>query len=101
MANRRIHAQVRGRVQGVYFRQSTRDEAKRLGLSGWVRNRWDGSVELEAIGESAAIDALLKWLRHGPELAVVQGVDWQDLECTGQDAQKDAAKLDFQVQATV
>ena len=101
MANRRIHAQVTGRVQGVYFRQSTKEEARRLGLSGWVRNRRDGSVELEAAGKSVAVDALLDWLRHGPDLAIVQSVDWQELECTGQDAQKDAAKLDFQVQATV
>jgi acylphosphatase len=62
---------VEGRVQGVWFRASTRAEAERLGVSGWVRNRGDGAVEAFAQGEDAAVDALLAWCRVGPPAAEV------------------------------
>ena len=65
---------VRGRVQGVCFRASTRDEALRLGLRGLARNLADGSVEVLAAGSDAAIDALQRWLQHGPPLARVDAV---------------------------
>ncbi|TLX21026.1 acylphosphatase [Thermomonas fusca] len=65
---------VRGRVQGVCFRASTRDEALRLGLSGHARNLADGSVEVLATGDDAAIDALQRWLQRGPPLARVDEV---------------------------
>ena len=58
MANKRIHASVTGRVQGVCFRYATREEALRLGLGGWVRNRADGSVELKNEGEATTVNAL-------------------------------------------
>jgi len=61
----RVHAFVSGRVQGVWFRASTRDEARRLGLTGWVRNRPDGRVEFVAEGEEGAVEALLAWCRRG------------------------------------
>lgn len=65
---------VSGRVQGVWFRASTRDEALRLGLSGHARNLADGSVEVLAAGEEVAIAALQRWLQHGPRLARVDEV---------------------------
>jgi acylphosphatase len=71
---------VRGRVQGVSFRWSARHEAGRLGLSGWVRNEIDGSVQLEIQGERAAVDAMLAWCRRGPPGASVSGVETEWLE---------------------
>lgn len=65
---------VSGRVQGVFFRASTRDEARRLGLSGYARNLADGRVEVLAQGEAAAIEALAHWLEQGPPLARVAEV---------------------------
>jgi acylphosphatase len=68
---------VSGRVQGVFFRQSTVDEARRLGISGWVRNLADGRVEGVACGEAEALAMLKAWLAHGPRFAKVQGVAWE------------------------
>jgi acylphosphatase len=65
---------VTGKVQGVYFRQSTRIEAKRLGLRGMARNLADGSVEVLALGEASAVDTLRLWLHRGPAQARVDGV---------------------------
>ena len=62
---------VSGKVQGVWFRASTRDEALRLGLRGHARNLADGRVEVLAVGDAVAIDALAAWLGHGPPLARV------------------------------
>lgn len=78
-AIRRVHARVRGRVQGVAYRASTRYEASRLGLAGWVRNMPDGSVELEAQGPSDIVEQLLGWCRTGPSLAHVTSVDVDEL----------------------
>lgn len=68
---------VTGRVQGVYFRQSTRDQAASLGLTGWVRNLPDGSVEGMACGTPAALEQLNSWLRRGPPAAKVDAVEWE------------------------
>ncbi|MEF8770238.1 MAG: acylphosphatase [Candidatus Accumulibacter phosphatis] len=68
--NLRIH----GRVQGVGYRWSLCAEAERLGLSGWVRNRSDGSVEALVSGPVEALDALLLWAQHGPSMARVDRV---------------------------
>ncbi len=75
----RLHAYVRGRVQGVNFRASTSREARRLGLTGWVRNRPDGSVEVTAEGSRASLDALVTFLQRGPSSAIVEDlhVDWE------------------------
>ena len=73
-----MRVQVRGRVQGVGYRASTAYEARRLGLAGWVRNLPDGSVEVVARGEAAAVDALLAWLARGPRGARVTGVDVEE-----------------------
>ena len=75
---RRVRAIVTGRVQGVAFRASTVDEARRLGLTGWVRNCADGSVELEAQGDAAMVASLLAWCGHGPPAARVAGVAVED-----------------------
>lgn len=75
MHRKRAHTRVRGRVQGVSYRAATRATAESLGVVGWVRNLPDGSVELEAEGEGAAIDQLIAWLHRGPIGASVSSVD--------------------------
>jgi acylphosphatase len=62
---------VSGRVQGVFFRGATREQGERLGLTGWVRNLADGSVEAHIQGPAALVDAMLDWCRHGPPSARV------------------------------
>lgn len=70
-----VHVFVSGRVQGVYYRQTTRHEARRLGLFGWVRNLPDGRVELWAQGEQASVDQFVDWLWIGPSGAKVLSVE--------------------------
>lgn len=72
-----IHFIVSGRVQGVCFRASTQEQARRLGLLGYVRNLDDGRVEVLAAGTDEALDALAQWLQQGPPLSRVDGVDRQ------------------------
>jgi acylphosphatase len=71
MTQKTIHASVEGKVQGVFFRAYTREEAERLKLSGWVRNRPDGSVEALISGDARNIDTMLKWLETGSPLSQV------------------------------
>ena len=82
---RRLHAVVMGRVQGVGFRYSVRHWATRLGLDGWVRNLPNGDVEVEALGDEAALQELLERLRQGPPGASVHGVraTWSDGDTDG------------------
>lgn len=75
---RRVHARVIGRVQGVFYRASTVEEAERRQVTGWVRNCADGSVELEAQGEAEAVEALLGWCRRGPPAARVLRVEVEE-----------------------
>lgn len=76
MAERaRLHLLVSGLVQGVFFRQSTVDEARLLGLAGWVRNLPDGRVEVEAEGARDALLRLLELCRRGPPAARVDDVE--------------------------
>ncbi|MBA2077519.1 acylphosphatase [Rhodanobacter sp. PCA2] len=70
---------VAGKVQGVFFRASAREEALQLGLTGHARNRADGSVEVLAQGEPGALAELERWLRHGPPLARVESLTREDL----------------------
>ncbi len=69
---------ARGRVQGVWFRESARRRATELGVSGWVRNAPDGSVEAELEGEAEAVDVLVAWFRHGPSGADVASLDVEE-----------------------
>ena len=62
---KRAHVIVEGRVQGVFFRAYTSDEAKKLGLTGWVRNRPDGSVEAVVEGDTESIETMLHWFYQG------------------------------------
>jgi acylphosphatase len=68
------HLSIRGRVQGVGFRDALSRQAARLGVCGWVRNRTDGSVEALAHGSASALDALVAWAQRGPPLASVTEV---------------------------
>jgi acylphosphatase len=78
-ASARAHLLISGRVQGVFYRAHTRDEAKRRGLTGWVRNLPDGRVAVMVEGERRLIESLIDWCRQGPPYAYVDEVlvDWQ------------------------
>jgi acylphosphatase len=69
------HLVITGLVQGVWYRESLREAADALGVTGWVRNRQDGSVEAMVQGESDRVDALIEWCRRGPPLARVRAVE--------------------------
>ncbi|MGB5160943.1 MAG: acylphosphatase [Thermoanaerobaculia bacterium] len=77
---KKVKAIVMGRVQGVWFRANTMQEAKLLGVRGYARNLPDGSVEIVAEGEAAAVDTLIAWAGEGPPLAVVRHVRVEDLD---------------------
>ena len=89
----RLHAIIQGHVQGVGFRYFVQGKAKSLGLTGWVRNRWDGSVEVLTEGKRTELDSLLEALYRGPRGATVKNLDPQWQEATGE-------FLDFQVRMT-
>jgi acylphosphatase len=74
-AEKAVRVSVRGRVQGVWFRAWTTEEASRRGLRGWVRNRSDGSVEALFAGTAAAVDEMVAACRQGPPLAKVEAVE--------------------------
>ena len=80
----RLHATVEGRVQGVGFRYFTQQQAVKLGLTGWVRNRWDGTVEVTAEGTRAQLEALLSALRRGPRPGTTRAVKADWLAATGE-----------------
>lgn len=72
------HFHIRGQVQGVFFRASAREQALRLGLTGWVRNQLDGSVASLACGRAEALAEYERWLWQGPAAARVAQVSGQD-----------------------
>ncbi|WP_010322805.1 acylphosphatase [Marinobacterium stanieri] len=78
MAQICVHALVSGRVQGVWFRHFTREQAQASGLTGWVRNLEDGRVEALLCGEEKAVRHVEAWLSQGPELATVAEVVSED-----------------------
>lgn len=80
MSKVRAHLIVSGRVQGVYFRAETSDQAAALGLTGWVKNRPDRSVEVVVEGSREDVEKLISWCRQGPPVAEVSGVDvaWEN-----------------------
>jgi acylphosphatase len=74
---------VHGRVQGVFYRDSCRQEAERLGVVGWVVNEHDGTVRVHVEGEQDAVRTLVEWCRTGPRRAEVRGVEVTDTEPEG------------------
>ncbi len=79
-----LHVCVSGRVQGVGFRYSAYTMATELGLTGWVRNLYDGRVELTCVGETQPLEQMLAWCRTGPPMADVTQVEhqWQSVAST-------------------
>ena len=71
----RAHVVVTGRVQGVFFRMETKHAAERTGVSGWVRNKNDGTVEAVFEGDEDRVDSVVEWCREGPPYARVIKVD--------------------------
>lgn len=92
------HVVVRGRVQGVGYRAFVEDEAHRLGLRGWVRNRRDGSVEAVFAGPRSEVEAAIEACRRGPFSAQVSGLDQR--EGTAADLLETAAEGSFSVRPT-
>ncbi|WP_282286484.1 acylphosphatase [Pseudomonas sp. PS02302] len=86
------HGLISGRVQGVYYRESTRQEAQRLGVTGWVRNLADGRVECHLEGSVEALAQLERWLWQGPAAARVTSVVLEEVGGAG--------FTDFQVRRT-
>ncbi len=80
----RLKAIVEGRVQGVGFRYFTQERAVFLGLTGWVRNRWEGTVELIAEGPREDIEKFLQAIRRGPRMGTTQNVKDDFQEATGE-----------------
>lgn len=72
---KKLRLVIHGHVQGVFFRNSMRREAQKLGVSGWVKNRSDGLVEAVVHGSPAAVDAIVRWAQRGPEFAYVERVE--------------------------
>ena len=79
----RVHLHISGKVQGVYYRVTAADEARRLGLTGWVRNLPDGRVEAVAEGSRRHLDRFVAWCRHGPPAAEVSNIDTTWADATG------------------
>jgi len=71
----RVHVLISGRVQGVFFRASTQEQAYKLRINGWVKNRWDGRVEAVFEGEEEAVQKMISWVHHGPPGASVEDVE--------------------------
>jgi acylphosphatase len=94
MITRRLR--IKGRVQGVGYRYALRQEAERLGITGWVRNRADGSVEALVHGEAQAVEAVIAWARMGPPAAQVR-----DIAISPAEAEEDRAHAGFDLRPTV
>ena len=84
MAVKRIHATVKGKVQGVFYREFTRREAESLGVSGFARNLKDGSVEIVAEGEEKQLKEFEKRFRKGPLMAFISEVEIKEQPATGE-----------------
>ena len=84
MSNKRVHIFVKGRVQGVFFRAYTEQEAKKLALTGWVRNCPDASVEIMAEGPENSLEELVKWCYKGSLGSKVESVEKTFEDATGE-----------------
>ena len=80
----RVRVQVRGRVQGVFFRAEARARAESLGVAGWIRNLPDGRVEAGFEGEDERVESMVGWCRRGPTGAEVEAVDVEREEPVGE-----------------
>ncbi|OGT42883.1 MAG: hypothetical protein A3F13_01430 [Gammaproteobacteria bacterium RIFCSPHIGHO2_12_FULL_40_19] len=74
-----ISAIISGKVQGVFYRDTTRRKAQSLSITGWVKNNVDGTVELHACGDAENIKTFVDWLWEGPSVAEVDDVIWQEI----------------------
>jgi len=81
---KRVRVFVEGRVQGVFFRESTRRRSAELGVQGWVRNRPDGRVEAVFEGKERAVDEAVEFMRSGPPLATITQVEVEDEPPSGE-----------------
>lgn len=81
---KRAHVVISGRVQGVWYRASTKEIAEKLGVVGWVRNTRDGDVEAVFEGTEAILERMIKWCHQGPSLAKVSHVAVDFQEATGE-----------------
>ncbi len=81
----RIHVYISGRVQGVFFRDSTREKARELGANGWVRNMRDGRVEAVFEGDEDKVNRMLEWCHEGPASARVDQVEVSKEEPVGEE----------------
>jgi acylphosphatase len=70
-----VHLIIKGKVQGVFFRASARDQARNIGVTGWVKNTAEGNVEAVVSGEENKVRSFIEWCRKGPDEAVVTNVD--------------------------
>ena len=84
MASRRVHIIVEGRVQGVFFRDYTREEAQKLGLTGWVRNQRDGTVEAVVEGDASRIEQMIQWFHRGSPMSAVTRVTVTEEKSVGE-----------------
>lgn len=84
MAKLRAHVFVEGRVQGVFFRDTTWEQARRLAVTGWVRNLLDGRVEAVFEGDEEAVRQMVSFVHRGPPQAIVTHVDVEYGEYTGE-----------------
>lgn len=77
----RAHVHITGRVQGVFYRASCQEQARRLGLNGWVCNLPDGRVEVVLEGGKLVVEEMIRWCHHGPSGAAVSGVEmvWEPI----------------------
>ncbi len=75
-----VHLIITGKVQGVFFRASTKEQADAIGIKGWVKNTRDGNVEIMASGDKKIIDQFISWCRKGPKAAIVADVKISERE---------------------
>lgn len=83
MNTKSLQIKVHGRVQGVGFRYSTVQAAVKSGITGWVRNDWDGNVSIYCEGDSMSVDTFVSWCRKGPALSHVSSMDITDVPYQG------------------
>jgi acylphosphatase len=82
MSRKTVHVYIRGKVQGVWFRANTKEQAEKLNVQGWVRNMRDGRVEALFEGDTESVNEMVEWCHHGPYMANVKDVRVQELNET-------------------